>query len=98
MVMISQLTLNSYDFLLVSENLKFQIVNADGFFRVCSFAIFQDRCFYCPLKMFVMITGGFLIEIDSFPVSLNVMTFPVLRVMFLARCSLVDVSVVICKM
>ena len=99
MVMKSQLTLNSYDFLLVSEKLKFQIVNADNFFTVCSrVVIFQHRCFKWPSKLFLMITGELLIENDSFTVSLNVMTFPVLRLMFLELCSLVDVSVVICKM
>ena len=45
--------------------------------------------------MFLMIAGEILIENDSFPVSLNLMAFRVLRV---ALCSLVDVSVVICKM
>ena len=93
--MISQLTLNSFDFHLVSENTKFQVVIADVFFTVCSFVIFQHRCFKWPSNVFLMIAGELLIENDSLPVSLNLMTFRVLRV---ALCSLVDVSVVICKM
>ena len=97
--MISQLTLNSYDFHLLSENIKFQKIIADDFFTVCSFVvIFQLWRFKWPSNVFLMITCELLIENDSFPVSLNLMTFPVLRVMFLALCSLVDVSVVFCKM
>ena len=96
MGMISQLTLNSCDFHLVSENTKFELVIADVFFTVCRFVvIFQHRCFKWPSKVFLMLGGELLIENDSFPVSLNLMTFRVLRA---ALCSLIDVSVVICKM
>ena len=70
--------------------------NCRRFFTVCSFVvIFQHRCFKWPSIVFLMIAGELLIENDSFPVSLNLMAFRVLRV---ALCSLVDVSVVICKM
>ena len=64
---------------------------------MCSFVMFQDRCFKWSSKVFLTISGELLLENDSLPVSLSLMIFPMLRVMFLALSSLVDISVVICK-